>query len=44
MQTFESRALTFTLDNSPEWHVEAGNVGRHYYEWRYDGYLLPFNR
>src|SRR5690606_27562213 len=44
VQAFERRVLTFTPANSPEWQVEAGNVGRHYYEWRYGEHLLPFNR
>jgi hypothetical protein len=35
IQVFERRVLTYTPDNEPEWQVEAGNVGRHYYEWRY---------
>jgi Sporulation and spore germination len=34
-QCFERRCLTYTPGNSPGWQVEAGNVGRHYYEWRY---------
>jgi hypothetical protein len=33
---FERRCLAYTLDNAPGWRVESGNVGRHYYEWRYD--------
>jgi hypothetical protein len=32
---FERRCLTFTPDKAPGWRVESGNVGRHYYEWRY---------
>lgn len=36
VQAFERRLLTFTPTNDPEWRVEMGNVGRHYYEWRYD--------
>jgi hypothetical protein len=36
VQVFERRVLTYTPNNTPEWQVEAGNVGRHYYEWRYD--------
>jgi len=36
IQCFERRCLTYTPDNAPEWQVEAGNVGRHYYTWRYD--------
>lgn len=35
VQAFERRILTFTPSNSDGWKVEAGNVGRHYYEWRY---------
>ena len=44
VQAFERRVLTFTPDNVPEWQVEAGNVGRHYFIWRYGENLLPFNR
>ncbi|MEZ4572601.1 MAG: CAP domain-containing protein [Thermomicrobiales bacterium] len=35
VQAFERRLLTFTPSNAPEWQVEMGNVGRHYYTWRY---------
>jgi DNA-binding beta-propeller fold protein YncE len=35
LQCFERRCLTFTPDNPEGWQVEAGNVGLHYYEWRY---------
>lgn len=35
VQAFERRLLTFTPSNAPEWQVEMGNVGRHYYAWRY---------
>ena len=35
IQVFERRVLTFTPANPPEWQVEAGNVGQHYYRWRY---------
>jgi hypothetical protein len=35
MQCFERRCLTYTPANAPGWQVEAGNVGRHYFEWRY---------
>ncbi len=34
-QCFERRCLTYTPSNEPGWQVEAGNVGRHYQEWRY---------
>lgn len=36
MQCFERRCLTYTPDNPSGWQVEAGNVGRHYYTWRYE--------
>jgi uncharacterized protein YkwD len=35
VQAFERRLLTFTPENDPEWQLEMGNVGRHYYAWRY---------
>jgi hypothetical protein len=35
MQCFERRCLTYTPDNPDGWKVEAGNVGQHYYTWRY---------
>jgi hypothetical protein len=35
MQCFERRCLTYTPSNDPAWRVEAGNVGQHYYSWRY---------
>jgi hypothetical protein len=34
-QVFERRVLTYNPANPPAWRVEMGNVGRHYYEWRY---------
>jgi len=34
-QCFERRCLTYTPGNEPGWQVEAGNVGLHYYLWRY---------
>ncbi|MEZ4521321.1 MAG: hypothetical protein R3A46_06725 [Thermomicrobiales bacterium] len=45
LQCFERRCLTYTPDNPAGWRVEAGNVGQHYYEWRYgrstrDGLVL----
>lgn len=36
VQAFERRILTYTPDNPPGWTVEAGNVGQHYYQWRYE--------
>ena len=35
LQCFERRCLTWTPDNPAGWEVEAGNVGLHYYLWRY---------
>lgn len=39
VQCFERRCLTYTPDNPPGWQVELGNVGQHYYRWRYG--VLP---
>jgi hypothetical protein len=36
LQCFERRCLTWTPDNPAGWQVEAGNVGQHYYHWRYE--------
>ena len=36
VQAFERRVLTFTPSNSAAFQVEMGNIGRHYYEWRYN--------
>jgi hypothetical protein len=43
VQPFERRVLTFTPGNAAGWQVEMGNVGRHYYVWRYgaDGVPAP---
>lgn len=42
MQAFERRVLTFTPDNSAQYQVEMGNVGRHYFTWRYSAsYDIP---
>ncbi|CAN5693434.1 hypothetical protein BH23CHL2_BH23CHL2_01670 [soil metagenome] len=35
LQCFERRCLTYTPNNPNGWRVEAGNVGQHYYQWRY---------
>ena len=37
LQCFERRCLTYTPSNPDGWKVEMGNVGRHYYAWRYGG-------
>ncbi len=36
IQAFERRVLTFTPSNEPQWRVEMGNIGQHYYHWRYE--------
>lgn len=35
VQCFQRRCLTYTPSNPAGWQVEMGNVGRHYYTWRY---------
>ena len=35
VQIFERRVLTYTAANTPAFQVEMGNVGQHYYQWRY---------
>jgi hypothetical protein len=41
MQCFERRCLTYTPSNPAGWQVEAGNVGQHYYRWRYSDEPRP---
>ena len=40
VQLYERRVLTYTPSNPDGWKVEMGNVGQHYYPWRY-GVPLP---
>ena len=35
IQAFERRVLTYTPGNPTGYEIEAGNVGAHYYQWRY---------
>lgn len=35
VQVFERRALTYTESNPEPFKVEMGNIGQHYYRWRY---------
>ena len=35
IQLFERRVLTYTPSNPVEFRVEMGNIGQHYYSWRY---------
>lgn len=37
VQLFERRVLTYTPSNPAAYRVEMGNVGQHYYLWRYHG-------
>ncbi len=37
IQLFQRRVLTFTPSNPEAYRVEMGNVGAHYYAWRYPG-------
>ena len=40
MQCFERRCLTYTPANNDPFKVEMGNVGQHYYAWRYEHYRV----
>lgn len=49
VQCFERRCLTYTPSNPPGWQVEMGNIGRHYFTWRYheqpgNDWILPWWR
>jgi hypothetical protein len=35
IQCFERRCLTYAPGNPEGWEVESGNIGQHYYNWRY---------
>lgn len=35
IQLFERRVLTYNPANAAAWQVEMGNIGRHYFQWRY---------
>jgi uncharacterized protein YkwD len=41
VQIYERRALTFTPNNPPGYLVEMGNIGQHYYRWRYPNNTGP---
>lgn len=36
VQVYERRILTYNPNNPPQWQVELGNIGQHYYTWRYE--------
>jgi hypothetical protein len=35
VQPFERRVLSYTPTNTPAFQVEMGNIGQHYFQWRY---------
>ena len=37
IQAFERRVLTYAPANAPPWRVQMGNIGQHYYQYRYGG-------
>jgi len=37
IQAFERRVLTYVPSNAAAFQVEMGNIGQHYYDWRYNG-------
>jgi hypothetical protein len=41
IQAFERRVLTYTPGNPPGFAVEFGNIGQHYYLWRYGTAITP---
>jgi plastocyanin len=41
IQPFERRVLTYTPSNPANWRVEMGNIGQHYYTWRYQQLSTP---
>ena len=42
VQLFERRVLTYTPDNPEGYKVEMGNVGQHYFQWRYSHLGTPW--
>jgi len=41
IQAFERRVLTYVPTNPTGFQVEMGNIGQHYYDWRYNGAGKP---
>ncbi len=41
VQLFQRRALTYTPSNPAAFQVEMGNIGQHYFAWRYNGQAPP---
>ncbi len=42
VQLFERRVLTYTPNNPAGYQVEMGNVGQHYFQWRYPHLGMPW--
>ncbi len=42
VQLFERRAVTYTPSNPAQYQVEMGNVGQHYFQWRYPQLGTPW--
>jgi hypothetical protein len=38
IQAYERRVLTYVPTNDPGFQVEMGNIGQHYFDWRYRNY------
>lgn len=43
VQIFERRAITYTPSNPAAFQVEMGNVGQHYFQWRYPELGTPWS-
>lgn len=43
VQIYERRVLTFTPSNPDQYKVEMGNVGQHYFQWRYANLGTPWD-
>lgn len=41
VQLYQRRVLTYIPNFSPEWQVQMGNVGQHYFTWRYTTAATP---
>lgn len=44
VQIYERRVLTFTPSNPEQYQVEMGNVGQHYFQWRYSNLGMPWDK
>ena len=41
IQAFERRVVTYTPSEAPEFRVQMGNIGHHYFQWRYNNAGRP---